>query len=707
MKSAPYPRWQIFLPWLIVLVGLTAYHNSLSGEFVFDDQYAIVKNSLLRQLWPPIWMSSTTRPFTNFTFALNYAFGGLHVVGYHLLNLSIHLFAALVLYGIVRRTLSGPLLKSRYGSASAGLALATALIWLVHPLQTESVTYIVQRAESLTGLFYLLTLYCVIRSVDVASGLRWALAAVGACALGMMSKPIMATAPLTVLLYDCVFICRSFAETLRRRWTLYLGLAATWLILSLLLSGPPESLQGAGFHIEKFTPAAYILTQPGVILHYLRLAFWPRPLCLDYPWPAAKSFGAIVPPALALTAAFFMMLWALRRKPALGFLGIWFFLILMPTSSFIPLDDPIAEHRMYLSLAALAVLAVVGGWELLFRFVPETRIRRVFSACAAGVLVAALSGMTIQRNLIYQNETSLWNSVLEQYPNSVRGHTNLGEALFRQGKITEAVVHYKEALRLKPDHANAHYNLGLALNKQGKFQEASVHYMEALRLRPGDPDTYNNLGENLIQQRRFSEAVEPLVKAVQLQPKNASAHNNLGIALSQQGQLAEAVVHYKEALRLKPDYTKAHNNLGLALEKQGKFQEASVHYMETLRLKPDDADTYSNLGESLIQQGRFSEAVEPLVKTVRLQPKNASAHNNLGIALSQQGQLAEAVVHYQEALQLEPNMADTHYNLGLVLAKQSKFKEAAKHFAEAVRLRPDDAEARRNLEAALAHQANP
>jgi hypothetical protein len=251
-----------------------------------------------------------------------------------------------------------PRLSGRFAQAATGIALAAALIWTIHPLQTESVTYIVQRAESIMGLFYLLTLYCVIRGAGSARPMAWYVLAVLACLLGMASKEVMATAPLVVLLYDRTFLSGTFQGALRRRWPLYVALTCTWGLLAYLVAGSTDRGGSAGFGLS-VTVWQYALTQLGVITHYLGLAFWPAGLVFDYGWPIASSVGQILPGAIVISLLLAGTIWALIRYPAAGFLGACFFLILAPTSSFVPVTDAAFEHRMYLPLAAVTSFA--GG----------------------------------------------------------------------------------------------------------------------------------------------------------------------------------------------------------------------------------------------------------------------------------------------------------------------------------------------------------
>jgi protein O-mannosyl-transferase len=549
-----------FIPLLVIGVGLLIYHNSFHNGFISDDLPHIVENPWIRHLWPP-WeiIVHTSRPVVMLSVAMNYALGGLNPWGYHLFNVVIHILAALTLYGVVRLTFVSEPLRSRWSGAAAWLAGVVSLIWLVHPLQTESVTFTIQRGESLMGLFYLLTLYCVIRGSGRSRNIRWHMGAVVSCALGMASKPVMVTAPVVVLLYDRVFLARSWREVMEQRWTLYASLAATWLLLPpLLANGASEWNDSAGFVFGGLPPLQYALTQPGVVLHYLRLAFWPHPLCFNYGWnygwPSAQTVGDALPELTVVGAMLAVTVWAWWRKPALGFLGVWFFMILAPTSSFVPVEDLILEHRMYLPLAAVVTLVTVGGFAL-GRDLLSTRQRvgRTLGWGVSGALVLVLAILTIRRNRDYSSGLTIWHDTVVKCPNNPRAHNNLGVALRQAGRMQEAVEQYEQALRIKPDFAAAYNNLGIALRQAGRIQEAIALYEQALRLKPD----------------------------------SAAAHHNLGLALRQAGKVQEAIGHYEQALRIKPDYAEAHYDLGVALQQVGRVAEAITRYREVLRLRPD------------------------------------------------------------------------------------------------------------------------
>ena len=658
MRDCFAGNFQLLAFALILLAALWAYHNSFTGAFVFDDQQRVVENPTIRHLWPP-WeiLAHSSRPVVALSLAVNYAVSGLNVRGYHLFNLVVHILAALVLYGVVRRTLLNERLRPQFGAAASGLALAVALLWVVHPLQTESVTYVIQRGESLMGLFCLLTLYCVIRSNGSARAGAWQVGAVTSCALGMASKPVMVTAPVVVWLYDRVFLEPSARTVGQQRRMMYAGLAATWLLLLLLLSnGQREWKSSAGIGFGEITPARYALTQPGAILHYIRLAFWPYSLCLDYGWPPAQTAGALLLALLVVCGLLLATVCAWRRHPAFGFLGVWFFIILAPTSSFVPIADPIFEHRMYLPLAALLVALVIAVFLVGKHWLKvQPKLGRALGWGLSGVVACLFVSLTVQRNNDYRSEVAIWQDTVEKRPENFHAHNNLGNALLQAGKTDDAMAQYQEALRIRPGYAEAHYNLGLVLQKTGRMPEAIGQYERALRIRPDYPEAHYNLGLALARRGRIEEAIDHWEQAVRGKPDFAEAHNNLGVVLEERGGVQEAMAHYEQALRSKPDYAEAHYNLGVALARLGRLPEAIGHYEEALRIRSDYAEAHNGLGVALVRLGRVPEAMAHWEQALRLKPDFAEAHYNLGIALAQVGKVPEAIVQFEQVLRIEPD----------------------------------------------------
>jgi Flp pilus assembly protein TadD len=606
--------------------------------FLFDDLDSIVTgNPTIRRLWP-VWqalsppsrgLTVSARPLVNLSLAINYAISGLHVWSYHALNLAVHILAAVTLFAVLRRTFPLPPLRVRFGRAHTPLALATALIWTVHPLQTESVTYIVQRAESLAGLFYLLTLYCVIRGAEAARSRIWSFAAVGACLLGMASKEVMATAPLVVLLYDRVFLAGSFRAALRRRPGLYTGLAATWGVVGWLTASAGGRGRTAGFGagVDWWR---YALTQFGAIMHYLRLSVFPQPLVLDYGQTLATRATEIWPYAVVvvlLLVACVLLMW---RRPAAGFPGMWFIATLAPTSSVIPVaTQTMAEHRMYLALAAVVVLATASAyawWDRLLakRASSGSGLRIVVPGVVVAIVVALLGCATVMRNQDYRSTVSIWRDNVNKRPNNPRAHATLGEALVAVGETGGAVAQYNRVLEINPGSVEVRNNLGMVLAGMGRTEEAIAQYERALQIRPDFPATHYNLGTVLAGLGRKEDAITHFERVLEIRPDMAEVHYRLGVLLEGMGATEDGARHYEQAVSLTPDHAGVCNNLAwfLATREPGRGGDparAVVLAQRACKLTGDSIPTFlDTMAAAYAGSHRFPEAVAAGQKALQL-----------------------------------------------------------------------------------------
>jgi tetratricopeptide (TPR) repeat protein len=555
----------------VIGLGVWTYSNSFSGVFVFDDARAIVENPNIKHLWPltramaaPRDVTVSGRPVASLTLALNYALapadvrdvmnpGGpgappdtearyrRNLWGYHALNLALHLLAALVLFGIVRRTLISEPLRERFGASSTSLACAIALIWLVHPLHTQAVTYIVQRVESLMGLFFLLTLYGAIRAAEPGPQHGyWMCGSVAACALGMGSKEVMVAAPIVVWLWDRLFGPHDHHG---HRWALYASLASTWIILALLVASDPRP-NSAGIGVGGWTWWAYLRTQAGVVFHYLRLAAVPVPLVFDYDWPQTRSLAAVAPQAAVLAVlAGFTVIALFRRWPA-GFLGAWFFGILAPTSSVLPIPTEVAaEHRMYLPVAAVISLVVLGvfyhGRHLLQKIGAHGVLGRrgglVAGLVLAGAVTATFAGLTHARNRDYWSVEALARDTLRKRPANARVRVMYGVDLLAARRYGEAEAQLRAALQFDAGRAvmaQVHMYLGSALCAQGKVGEGIPHLVKALDLDSALKEADALLGEAYSDRGEFEPALKHFTRALEALPDNTFLLNRMAWMLA-------------------------------------------------------------------------------------------------------------------------------------------------------------------------------
>ncbi|MEO8257850.1 MAG: tetratricopeptide repeat protein [Acidobacteriota bacterium] len=685
------PRAHLVVPILLVVAaGAATYWNSLGGPFIWDDQISIVTNRTIQQLWPlsePLRPPRETpvagRPIVNLSLAINYAIGGLSGCGYHAGNIALHIACALLLFGIVRRTLA------RLAAPSADrTALAATLLWMLHPLQSEAVDYITQRSESLMALCFLLTLYGAIRArpgdggrrpasagplrpkAAAPSATRWQTLSVVACACGMAAKESMVVAPLVVVLYDRTFEFRSIRDAIRTRPYLYAGLAATWIVLGALLWQQPRSTAGLSTAVDPWT---YLLNQSQMLIVYLRLSVWPDPLILDYGLPRALGLGDVVPEvvvALLLIAASGI---ALVRWPRIGFLAAAFFLTLAPTSSVIPIASEVgAERRMYLPFAALATLAAVGGRWLIDRVVARTA-RRGSSAASAvrvggmaagltAIVLAALAVRTMYRNAEYARPPALWARIVERRPHG-RARMALATEMVAAGNHAGALAQLREAVRDFPD---ARYALGTELVIGGRLDDGIAELRQFIQARPEHPNRIparTLLAQALGLEKRFAEAADELRPILKIVPGSEGVRTLLADMLFASGKTDEAAAEFQTLAARRPDSPALESKLAATLLTAGRLSEAAEHFQKALQLEPRSAVLNRSLAEVYVRQNDPARAEPYAREALRLEPGNASAHNVLGITLAANGNLGEAIGHFQQALRISPGDPQAQANL--------------------------------------------
>lgn len=648
--------------WVLLVTGV-AYHNSLSGPFVLDDSSSITNNLSLRSLsplqgvfFPSAECTVAGRPFANLTFALNYAFGGTDVRGYHGVNLLIHACSALLLFGLLRRLLlklaaqPGSRLGARFAwdAETVVVPALCAGLWSVHPLLTSSVTYISQRTELLLGCFALLTLYGLVRAAD-SGAKRWLLVSIVACWLGMASKEGMVVVPALALLVDATFLAGSFVAALRRRAAYYAGLVASWLLLAFLMADLKHRSVGFGLGVAWWR---YALTECEAIIRYFGLVFWPHPLIFDYGavFPANPVRIALFGAALVLLVVAALV--AFRRRPMVGFCLVAFLLILSPTSSVVPISaQPMAENRVYLASAPLVLAAAFG----LLTWLGRTGVTAVL--LLSGVSVWC----TVGRNQVLSSPKELWQDTVAKRPENPRAFENLGEVLFAEGNARAAREQFEHTLRLKPDYPEAHNNLGTCLQLLGEPALSLAHFETAVRLKPDFAAAYTNLGNALISANRPAEARVALEKAMVLLSAPSSlkvglpeTHNSLGNVLMAEGRFAEALPHFESALRLNPGFAQAQVNIGAVMSRLGRNPEAIACFEAALRLDPNQPEAHANLGFLVAATGQLDRSVEHFRAAIKAQPSLFPAQQGLADVLFHQGKRSEALVQYQQSLLLRP-----------------------------------------------------
>ena len=633
---------------LLSLIAITAYSNTFHNPFVFDDLSSIVENEVIKDL--PRFLSGAgyafnPRRFIGYlSFAVNFSMGGLDSFGYHLVNLAVHLASGWLVYFLVGLTLGTPFFDGAGRRDHLSLVpLFAALLFVAHPVQTQAVTYIVQRLASLATLFYLLALFCYVRGrlalcsepATPADGptaaspgaLRPSLFFLGSLVfalLAVQTKEIAATLPLIVLLYEFCF----FKPGKKRNVLLLLSLllVAALFIAGMLSAGKPlgELLSDVNDMTREsleISRGAYLITQFSVIATYLRLLFLPVNQNLDYDYPVYHSLFA--PPVFFSFLLLLVLLagaaWLYHRSSASAFkrqplpsgapllaahcarlaaFGIcWFFITLSVESSVIPISDVIFEHRLYLPSVG-AFLALAAGAVMLFR---GCSLRILYTGAA--VVAVILGCATWQRNLVWETPLTLWGDVVSKSPGKSRANNHYGVALSKVGRTEEAVQFLKVALQIDPRNGYVLYNLGRMFDETGNIDQAISCYQSAIDLKPDLAVAHNNLAVDYLLKGRDDQAIECYRVALKLKPGFAEAHNNLGFVLKSKGRIDEAIQHYQAALRGNGRYAKAYSNLGAAYQEKGELDLAISQFQEAARLKPDDPASRENLAKALQLKG--------------------------------------------------------------------------------------------------------
>ncbi len=646
---------------LLALVAFAAYANTFHTPFVFDDDSSIVNNPAIKDL--STFLSGAgyaynPRRFIGYlSFALNYRFGGLDVAGYHAVNLAIHIFTAWLVYYLVRLTLRTPFFVNRNPGVHHSpstihyslIPLITALLFVAHPVQTQAVTYVVQRLASLATMFYLLSLVLYIKarlSFETSEGrvsnhspftihrspyLFFALSLISAI-LAMRTKEIAATLPLVVVLYEFSF----FGASARKKLIFLIPLLLTVLIipLGMLHTGKPlgellSDVSEMARESRVISRGDYLLTQFSVIVTYIRLLLLPVNQNLDYDYPIYDSPFA---PRVFFSFLLLLILFGLaiylyyrsrdvrhaKRSPftihhsrLIAFGILWFFITLSVESSIIPITDVIYEHRLYLPSVG-AFIALTALASLFFRSCAPRTL-----AAGAALLIILLTTVTWQRNLVWGDVMTLWMDNVEKAPGKDRPHNNLGKYLADKRRLDEAIPHLLAAVKSNPANFEARYNLGFACLKQGQTDLAIEHLQRALKMKPDNADARFRLGsalakkgETVVANEYYQTAIEQYLQAIKVQPNDMDAHFKLSIVYQKQSRLDEAIGELLETLRLNPDHAEAHNNLGVVYGMKGDPDKALEHLQAAERLNPGDPGAHDNLANVYNMKGLKTKAAD-------------------------------------------------------------------------------------------------
>lgn len=647
-------------PLMIMVMTITClaiYSNTLDCPFVFDDIPKIEENVHIRLIEfnlksiPKVIQSLSTRPTANFSFILNFLYGGYNVTGYHVVNILIHLTTGILLFLFIKITFSIYIPeKNAFGPSTEELemiAFFTAFLWLVNPLHTNSVTYIVQRMNSLGALFYLASFICYIkgRKIQISLPLKsnpkkirgslpylcfagsvifW-LFAVG-------SKQNTAILPCIIFFYEWLFFQRFHWNIPFNRNLLILFVICSFIIVTFGYLRIAENTGIDPIHemlilykCQNFTIIQRIFTEFRVLIFYISLIIFPHPsrLTLDYNYPISSSLVDPLTTIICFTVIILLIGTAIlyaKKDRLLSFSIIWFFGNLLIESSFIPLA-PIFEHRTYLPSMMVSLLLPL----FLFRYI---RIKWLNISILV-ILIIIFGAWTFQRNSVWENDITLWEDCVKKAPNHARSLNNLGRVFLKKNNSVQAVKFLKQAIEISPSYVEAINNLGVAYYNQGQFDKSINLYKQSLDVESENVETLNNMGNALLKLNKPNQAITFYLKAKELDPDFFEPTMNIGNALIQLNRYDEAIALFSQFIEQHPDNFEAHVNLGVALTKKRRFNDALIFFQKALDIKSENAELHNNIGILLIQSGEFDSALKHFKRALEINPNYVNAKNNM------------------------------------------------------------------------------
>lgn len=742
---------------LIALVSVCVYGRIFDFPFVFDSidhlmQRSVIKNLLRDFQWN---LLLAPRNVVNLTFSLNNRIGGLDVFGYHLVNLAVH-----VLNGFVVFFLSAAMLE-RLSASSPGpggeeeigtgrlVALFAALIFVAHPVQTQAVTYTIQRYTSMAALFYLSSFLFYLKARTPGPGgagrivfLYYGLFALLA-ALAFLSKQNAASLPLAVLAVEYFFVDRTGKGWLGKIPWIALGFAL-WTAFVFLSLGVFDSLSGEGvledlarksMETERVSRWTYLLTQFNVLVEYLRLLVFPSGQSVDYIYPFHRTFfSGWTPLAFLFLLALLAAAVVLRKRFTLFSFGVfWYFITLSVESSVFPIRDALFEHRLYLPLFGFAVALSDGVFRLFRR-------KKIPAVALLAVIVAALAVTAHVRNEVWRDGITLWTDVIEKNPRNARAWNNLATVLADAGRLGEAEEALEKAFRIKPGYELARINLGFVLLKRDRPAQAREVFLAVLEKYPSELRARAGLGEVLRKEGRLEEAAAQFEEVLRLDPSEEKARVSLaeiqsalgktekaekeladlmnkdsgdpsvltamGNLKRQAGDREGALRYYREAVGADPRSVEARVNLAAMMAEEKRYEDAEKLLAEVIRIDPGQSRARSALGAILLVRGKLPEARRAFEEALRIDGENGEALFNLAALAEGEGDLAAAADLYGKALKVNPRDWEASQNLGGILMARGDLRGARQRFEASLEVRPRNAVLQNRLAIALARMGD-
>lgn len=620
----------------IALGVCSCYFITLNAPFIFDDTFLL--EEIQRKTWYQLLLPSAgLRPFYKLSFALNFYISGIEPWSYHVVNILIHIANAWLLFEIVRYSLFLERWQGRFQKSAVNISFVVSVIWAVHPLQTQAVTYLSQRCEIMMTFFYLLSMLLMIRSRDSDKSGCWQIAAVISFLFGLGSKEAMISAPLAIFLYDRFFLYSSVKETLKKHWIYYSGIILILLIpfSYLLVVGKLSHYLAYLTGRHGVDPWNYLLTQIEVTLHFIRLSICPWPLCFDYGWTISTGIKSMIIPLCIWGMLIYFFIRLVKRNLFLTF-PLCFFIINLFPRSIATSPHAVVEYRMYLPLAGLIVFYVIGTYLLMKDLFDKKKRYKdleqvlflLLPACVIGVFII----MTFSRNGLYNDPLELWKDTAMKAPHNFRAWNYYGIALSEEKDFDKAKMCFEKALRIFPGNMMALNNLANIYTETGDFDRAVPLYYQSLKI-----------------QNDRKEIIKKL---------NSTTHHNLAKIFTAKKTLPIAVYHYREAIRLDPDNPALLYEMGVLFHRAGIINEAKFYFEKTLKNNPDFCFALNDLGLIAVAENDQKTAEKYFRQAVSVNPEYVEAMYNLALLLKGQGRIYEAIDILQQSAKLNPNDQD-------------------------------------------------
>lgn len=642
---------------LLCCLGIVIYSNSLNNSFHFDDESSIVKNLNIKNLSKLrlIWDFWPTRFITYLSLAFNYHLHQLRVFGYHLFNLAIHLCTTILVWWFTLLTFATPAMKNdKIAKHTNLIAFLVAAMFVSHPIQTQAVTYIVQRATSLAALSYLLSLCLYIKSrvLEIEkndskqSHNFYYLASLIAASVGMFTKEMIITLPLAIVVYELCFLKMQAGLNWRKILPFFIISLTIPLTMLVTKSVNFGELRRVSEYSPNMSPWTYLLTQFRVIITYFRLLFIPLNQNLDYDYPIAKT---LLEPATMVSFLFLLVILvvAIRifyRYRLVSFAIFWLFLILLPESSIIPIQDVIFEHRLYLPMLGYSIFLV----SIMYYLFKNKNIRIIILI----LIILGYAILTYSRNFAWQDDLILCKDIIRKSPREPRSYVHLGNAYAQKKMYNQAIDSLVKAIEIAPNYSDAYYNLGAVYYEKNDFDKATFY----------------------------------LSKAIQIDPIDFEAYYYRGISFSYKKEYGKAISDFNQALHINPRYIEAYRALADTYNTINKNNEAIILYDKAMSVNPDIAELYIYAAVFHGNIGNHKKAIDLCKKVIKIKPNSSDAYFNLGCAYGNMGNFNEAIKSFQKAIAIDPSLALTHNALSMAYYNIKNYDLAIKHCDKAIKL---------------------